>query len=421
MSASRDWTRWLRCGKSRRAQDARWAVLDLIPEAAIDARALRKVVDQLRGCEWFEASPPRSAELAAALADHLDILASEIADGADGVSGGLFGFDSHYAGKATLRLDSESVARAGANALRSVADRLSGAAEAQRHPDGVNAAAIAAALAIALHKAATQAPLHGAPPCRPQRGAADAELAEWAEMRAAGQRAIEQVVARGEAAEVAARNIWEATSKRPLHAPAAWIAVTLAAEAVDEVMLTIVRRACAVDDPDWPCPPPPSRSSPAAGSAWASAFQSGAAIAYAEQSLRTAESSSLPDADGAARAALAQLIEALRGQVAAAKQLATEAIADTRALVDARRMIEQPLATENIKAGLTMLRQAASGEPLNSASTGGGAVAARCPGGQAGLRSLRGGGAALSAPATTRHDITARPAQEAGRAEVAQV
>ncbi len=359
MSASHDWTSWLLCGESRRPRRTRWTTLDLVPEAAKDAKALSGVADYLRECEWVEDSPPRSTGLAAALADHIDMLASEIADGAGGVSGGLFGFDSHYDGKAVLRLDGESVARAGANALRSVARRLSKAAETQRRPDEVNATAIAASLAVALHEAAAQATPDGAPPCRPGRDAQAADLAEWRTMRAAGQRAIDRAGAWATDAEAAGRMLRQAISRRPPEIAAERAAVERAAKVVDARMLTFIRRAVAAEDPDWPCPPPPPRLSPASRRVWSAAFESASAVAQAERALGPADSAdhSTADTHGAASIALAKLAATLEGQVAAADGLAKEASADAPALAEARRAIEQPLATERIDAAVSMLRE----------------------------------------------------------------
>ena len=365
MRASRDWTRWLLCGESRRAQRTRWATLDLVPEAARDARALSRVADYLRGCEWVEDSPPRSAGLAAVLADNIDMLASEIADGAEGVSGGLLEFDSNCDGRAGLRLDDRSVARAGADALRDVADKLNGAAsEARVRGDG-SVAALAGAFAAALVDIAASATPKGAPPCHPRRDPTDAERAEWTEMRAAGQRAVEQAGAWGERAEDAARTLRQAASKETRPAREAFAAVARAAGAVDPRMLAIIRHALATGDPDWPCPLPPPRTSPAESRVWSSAFESAAAVAQAEQALGPADIADHQDADthGATRAALAQLAAALEDQAAAADGLANEAIADTRALAEARRAIEQPLPTEHIEAAVQMLREVAR-EPV---------------------------------------------------------
>ena len=361
MNASRDWTRWLSCGESRRPQRTRWTTLDLVPEAAKDAGALWKVVDELRGCEWVEDSPPRSPGLAAALADHIDTLADAIADGAEGVSGGLLDFDTIHDGKAVLRLDGESVARAGANALTGVADKLNGVASEARVRGEASMAALADAFAVALSDIAERATPHGSPPCTPRRDATAAERADWTEARAAGDRAVEQAGARAETAKAAVRMLRGPAANRPVKIADAHAAVAHAAKAVDATMLAIIRRYTETGDPDWPCPRPFSRLSPAERRVWSTTFESAAAVAHAEQALGSADSAdhSTADTHGAASIALAQLAATLEGQAAAADSLAMEASADARALAEARHAIEQPLATERIDAAVRMLREVA--------------------------------------------------------------
>ena len=134
-------------------------------------------------------------------------------------------------------------------------------------------------------------------------------------------------------------------------------------------MLAIIRHTLATGDPDWPCPLPPPRTSPAEGRVWSSAFQCAAAAARAELALRPVDATDRLELDVIGpRTALAQLVDALDRQIAAAKGLADEAIADARALSEARRVIGHPVAPGLAESTAEMLREVASNEPLDVSS-----------------------------------------------------
>ena len=229
VSAPHDWNRWLSCSSSRHRQDGLGGKTYLPAEAAMDAAAWLDVAEHLHESKWPEDSPLRAAELAAALAHYVHMLAEAIADGAEMVGTWLLDFDLYGSScSAVLRLN-DGLSRAGAGSLRSVAARLREAASERRHPDGDKAIEIASALAGALTEVAAHAPPHGAPPCHPRRDATDAERAEWTEMRAAGQRAVEQAGAWGERAEDAARTLRQAASEETRPAREASAAVARAA------------------------------------------------------------------------------------------------------------------------------------------------------------------------------------------------